>query len=53
MKSRFCDGQWGWIRLNGEAMRLLEESGLVHISAHWVNEMSWTVIGIKPDSQAP
>ena len=36
-----------------EAIRLLEESGLVDISAHWVNEMSWTVIGIKPDSPAP
>ncbi len=36
-----------------EAIRLLEESGLIDITAHWVNEMSWTVIGIKPDSQAP
>ncbi len=35
-----------------EATRLLEEAGLRDIEAHWVNEMSWTVIGGKPDPGA-
>jgi SAM-dependent methyltransferase len=31
-----------------EAIKLLAGAGLVEIEAHWVNEMSWTVIGRKP-----
>lgn len=31
-----------------EATSLLEQAGLVEVEAHWVNEMSWTVIGRKP-----
>jgi len=31
-----------------EAVALLRAAGLVEVSAHWVNEMSWTVIGRKP-----
>jgi len=36
-----------------EAIQLLQESGLQDVKAHWVNEMSWTVIGTKPDAEAP
>ncbi len=32
----------------GEAIELLQEAGLTNVRAHWVNEMSWTVIGEKP-----
>jgi SAM-dependent methyltransferase len=32
-----------------EAIELLESAGLEDVTAHWVNEMSWTVIGIKPE----
>ena len=32
-----------------EALQLLQKSGLQDVTAHWVNEMSWTVIGTKPD----
>jgi SAM-dependent methyltransferase len=31
-----------------EAVALLRAAGLVEVTAHWVNEMSWTVIGRKP-----
>jgi SAM-dependent methyltransferase len=31
-----------------EARRLLERAGLVDVKESWVNEMSWTVIGIRP-----
>ena len=31
-----------------EAIALLEEAGLKDVQAHWVNEMSWTVTGVKP-----
>jgi SAM-dependent methyltransferase len=31
-----------------EARELLEHAGLQNVRAHWVNEMSWTVIGDKP-----
>ncbi len=31
-----------------EARELLEGAGLENVSVHWVNEMSWTVIGDKP-----
>ena len=31
-----------------EAVALLESAGLTQVSAVWVNEMSWTVRGIKP-----
>lgn len=31
-----------------EAVALLESAGLENVKAHWVNEMSWTVIGEKP-----
>lgn len=31
-----------------EAIALLEAAGLGDVEAHWVNEMSWTVIGRKP-----
>ena len=34
-----------------EAIQLLEDSGLQNVTAHWVNEMSWTVVGIKPETQ--
>ena len=33
-----------------EAIALLAEAGLVEVEAHWVNEMSWTVIGRKPSA---
>ena len=36
-----------------EAIQLLKGSGLQDITAHWVNEMSWTVIGTKPNSNTP
>ena len=32
-----------------EARSLLEQAGLVDIELHWVNEMSWSVIGTKPE----
>jgi len=32
-----------------EAIELLESAGLENVRAHWVNEMSWTVIGNKPE----
>jgi SAM-dependent methyltransferase len=32
----------------GEAEALLRDAGLVDVEAHWVNQMSWTVIGRKP-----
>jgi len=31
-----------------QALELLENTGLEALQAHWVNEMSWTVVGIKP-----
>jgi SAM-dependent methyltransferase len=31
-----------------EAVELLQQAGLENVRAHWVNEMSWTVIGVKP-----
>lgn len=31
-----------------EARELLEDAGLDNVQVHWVNEMSWTVIGAKP-----
>ncbi len=31
-----------------EAIELLQNAGLTNVQAHWVNEMSWTVIGEKP-----
>jgi SAM-dependent methyltransferase len=31
-----------------EAVELLRDAGLTDVSAYWVNEMSWTVIGRKP-----
>jgi SAM-dependent methyltransferase len=31
-----------------EAIKLLQDAGLENVRAHWVNEMSWTVIGEKP-----
>ncbi len=31
-----------------EAIALLEDAGLENVQAHWVNEMSWTVVGDKP-----
>lgn len=31
-----------------QATKLLGDAGLVDVKAHWVNEMSWTVIGRKP-----
>lgn len=34
-----------------EAVRLLEDAGLVNVEVHWVNEMSWTVIGQKPEHE--
>lgn len=33
-----------------EAIELLQEAGLERVQAHWVNEMSWTVTGIKPQT---
>jgi SAM-dependent methyltransferase len=36
-----------------EAIELLKDSGLQDVAAHWVNEMSWTVIGTKPDTITP
>lgn len=35
-----------------EAVQLLENAGLDDIRAHWVNEMSWTVLGTKPGAYA-
>lgn len=35
-----------------EAIKLLENAGLDKVQAHWVNEMSWTVIGTKPQGAA-
>lgn len=32
-----------------EAIELLESAGLENVRVHWVNEMSWTVIGNKPE----
>jgi len=32
-----------------EAIKLLTDAGMENIQAYWVNEMSWTVVGIKPD----
>jgi hypothetical protein len=34
-----------------QAIQLLEDAGLENIAAHWVNEMSWTIIGTKPDTE--
>jgi len=34
--------------LKDEAIELLQDAGLENVRAHWVNEMSWTVIGNKP-----
>jgi SAM-dependent methyltransferase len=31
-----------------EAVALLEQAGLVDIKAAWVNQVSWSVIGVKP-----
>jgi hypothetical protein len=31
-----------------EAIELLESAGLENVQATWVNEMSWTVTGVKP-----
>ena len=31
-----------------EARELLEDAGLDDVQVHWVNEMSWTVVGAKP-----
>lgn len=36
-----------------EAVELLQEAGLENVRAHWVNEMSWTVIGSKPRTTGP
>ena len=36
-----------------EAVQLLQKSGLQDVTAYWVNEMSWTVIGTKPGIKAP
>ncbi len=36
-----------------EAIELLESAGLENVEAHWVNEMSWTVLGVKPDAPGP
>jgi len=33
----------------GDAVQLLEKAGLHDVRAHWVNEMSWTVLGTKPE----
>ena len=35
-----------------DAIELLKKAGLVDVRAHWVNEMSWTVLGTKPESEA-
>lgn len=35
-----------------EAIALLEQAGLEHVKAEWVNEVSWSVIGTKPASSA-
>jgi len=35
-----------------EAVKLLQDQGLEDVTAHWVNEMSWTVVGSKPDNPA-
>ena len=34
-----------------EAIRLLEQAGLENIQIKWINEMSWSVIGIKPENK--
>jgi len=36
-----------------EAVELLQQAGLEDVRAHWVNEMSWTVIGSKPRTTEP
>lgn len=36
----------------GEAVDLLQSAGLDNVRAIWVNEMSWTVIGVKPTASA-
>ena len=36
-----------------EAIRLLDDAGLQDVTANWVNEISWTVIGTKPDQNMP
>lgn len=33
-----------------EALALLQDAGLENIRIEWINEMSWTVIGSKPDT---
>ena len=35
-----------------KAVQLLENANLDDVQAHWVNEMSWTVIGTKPGRDA-
>jgi SAM-dependent methyltransferase len=35
-----------------DAVALLIDAGLVEVEAHWVNEMSWTVIGRKPEERS-
>jgi SAM-dependent methyltransferase len=32
-----------------EAIELLQQAGLENVQAYWVNEMSWTVTGTKPE----
>lgn len=32
-----------------EAIELVREAGFIDVKAHWVNEMSWTILGLKPD----
>lgn len=34
-----------------EAIDLLKQAGLKNIQTEWVNEMSWTVLGTKPDKE--
>lgn len=34
---------------HAEAIELLKQAGLQDIQTKWVNEMSWTVIGVKPE----
>jgi SAM-dependent methyltransferase len=34
-----------------DAVELLRQAGLVDVRAHWVNEMSWTVIGRRPPAE--
>ena len=40
-----------WPRATVE--RLLQDQGLVELEVHWVNEMSWTGIGVKPVAGTP